>query len=77
MSESHLPPEGPSEQVQVKVQWVGTSSPQLPQYQSSFAAGVDLHAQLESPITLAPGERALGPVLALAAVKVAEPPDLP
>lgn len=33
----------------------------LPAYQSEMAAGADLHAALEKPITLAPGERSLVP----------------
>lgn len=33
----------------------------LPAYQSEMAAGADLYAALETPITLAPGERTLVP----------------
>ncbi len=33
----------------------------LPQYQTSGAAGADLHAALSEPVTLAPGERRLIP----------------
>ena len=33
----------------------------LPQYGSSFAAGADLYALLDAPMTLAPGETALLP----------------
>jgi dUTP pyrophosphatase len=33
----------------------------LPSYQTSGAAGADLHAALEEPVTLAPGERRLIP----------------
>jgi dUTP pyrophosphatase len=33
----------------------------VPSYQTEHAAGVDLHASLESPFTLHPGERALVP----------------
>ena len=33
----------------------------IPCYQTAQAAGVDLHAALESPFTLPPGERALVP----------------
>lgn len=39
----------------------------LPRYQTAHAAGLDLHADLDMPLTLAPGERALVPTgLALA-----------
>ncbi len=39
----------------------------LPEYQSDAAAGMDLAAALDGPVTLAPGERALVPTgLALA-----------
>ncbi len=42
-------------------------SAELPRYQTSGAAGMDLHAALDAPITLAPGARALVPTgLALA-----------
>jgi len=33
----------------------------IPRYQTEHAAGVDLHASLEEPFTLHPGERALVP----------------
>lgn len=40
---------------------------ELPRYQTAGAAGMDLHAALDVPITLAPGARALVPTgLALA-----------
>lgn len=42
-------------------------SAELPRYQTPGAAGMDLHAALDAPITLAPGARALVPTgLALA-----------
>ena len=34
---------------------------ELPRYQTAGAAGMDLHAALEAPITLAPGARVLVP----------------
>lgn len=41
--------------------WGETPGFSLPQYQSSGASGMDLHAALESPVVLAPGERQLIP----------------
>ena len=40
---------------------VNKSKHQLPQYATPQSAGVDLRANLEAPITLAPGQRALIP----------------
>ncbi len=34
---------------------------QIPRYMSALAAGLDIHALLESPVTLLPGERCLLP----------------
>lgn len=42
----------------VRVQRVGSVSVALPRYQTSGAAGMDLHAALQAPITLAPLARA-------------------
>lgn len=40
---------------------VGSVEVPLPAYQTSGAAGADLHAAIEAPMTLAPGERSLVP----------------
>lgn len=41
----------------VRVARVGAVSTPLPAYQTAQAAGLDLHAALEAPVVLAPGER--------------------
>lgn len=41
----------------VRVARVGGVAAPLPVYQTAQAAGLDLHAALESPVVLAPGER--------------------
>lgn len=43
------------------VRLVNKSKHQLPQYATLQSAGVDLRANLDAPITLAPGQRALIP----------------
>lgn len=45
----------------VLVRRVGPVAVPLPSYQTSGAAGADLHAALAEPLTLAPGERRLVP----------------
>jgi dUTP pyrophosphatase len=45
--------------MQVKV--VNTSKHSLPSYQTEFSAGMDLRAELEAPVTLAPMQRTLIP----------------
>ena len=45
----------------MKVQIVNKSGQQLPAYATELSAGMDLRADLESPITLGPLERALVP----------------
>ena len=45
----------------MKVQIVNKSGQQLPTYATELSAGMDLRADLESPITLGPLERALVP----------------
>ena len=45
----------------MKVEIVNKSGQQLPAYATELSAGMDLRANLESPITLAPLERALVP----------------
>ena len=45
----------------MKVQIVNKSGQQLPAYATDLSAGMDLRADLESPITLGPLERALVP----------------
>ena len=45
----------------MKVQIINKSHHQLPQYATSQSAGVDLRANLNEPITLAPLQRALIP----------------
>ena len=51
----------------IRVQCVGPVPVPLPSYQTSGSAGLDLHAALTEPVTLAPGSRHLVPTgLALA-----------
>jgi len=51
----------------IRVQCVGAVPVPLPSYQTSGSAGLDLHAALAEPVTLAPGCRQLVPTgLALA-----------
>ncbi len=45
----------------MKVKIVNTSDNQLPQYETSGSAGVDLRAQLQEPVMLKPLQRALIP----------------
>ena len=45
----------------MKVEIVNKSGQQLPAYATELSAGMDLRADLEAPITLAPLERALVP----------------
>lgn len=47
--------------MKVRVCRVGAEAPPLPSYQTEGAAGMDLHAALAEPITLAPGRRAIVP----------------
>jgi dUTP pyrophosphatase len=48
-------------QPQVKIQRLRSNSLPLPNYQSAHAAGVDLMADLDQPMKLAPSERAAIP----------------
>jgi len=45
----------------VKIHVVNTSANPLPQYATPSAAGMDIRAMLEDPVTIAPGKRALIP----------------
>ena len=45
----------------MKVKIVNTSRHPLPKYATPLSAGVDVHASLEVPVTLAPMQRALVP----------------
>lgn len=45
----------------MKINVINKSKHPLPEYQTASAAGLDLNANLEEPITLAPLERALVP----------------
>jgi dUTP pyrophosphatase len=45
----------------IDVQRTGPVEVPLPRYQTTGAAGMDLHAALEAPVTLAPGARLLVP----------------
>ena len=45
----------------MKVKIVNTSRNPLPKYATPLSAGMDLHASLEKPVTLAPMQRALIP----------------
>lgn len=46
-------------EVRVKRLRRGPDSPELPRYQTPGAAGMDLHAAVEKPITIEPGARAM------------------
>lgn len=50
-----------TETIELRVVRVGNVPTPLPAYQSADAAGLDLHAAVEAPLTLAPGARALVP----------------
>ena len=45
----------------MKVEVVNLSSHELPKYSTNESAGLDLRAELQSPITLQPGQRSLIP----------------
>ena len=45
----------------LKINIINTSNNPLPAYQTELSAGMDLHANLDEPITLNPGERKLIP----------------
>lgn len=45
----------------MKVEVVNLSSHELPKYSTNESAGLDLRAELQSPITLGPGQRSLIP----------------
>ncbi|HSY25832.1 MAG TPA: dUTP diphosphatase [Polyangiaceae bacterium] len=47
--------------LRIRVVHVGAVRVPLPRYQTAEAAGMDLHAAIDAPITLAPLERALVP----------------
>jgi len=49
------------ESVHVKVKTLENFKGELPRYQSRGASGMDVRAQIASPMTLKPGERALVP----------------
>lgn len=49
------------ERIRVQVKLLGHFRGELPKYQSQWASGVDVRAQLSEPISLAPGERTLVP----------------
>ena len=53
----------------MKVEVVNLSSHELPKYSTNESAGLDLRAELQSPITLKPGQRSLIPT----ALKIALP----
>ncbi len=55
--------------IDVAVEPHGTGLP-LPQYESDLAAGMDLRAALDQPVTLVPGERKLVPT----GLRIALPP---
>ena len=45
----------------MKVEVVNLSSHELPKYSTNESAGLDLRAELQSPVTLKPGQRSLIP----------------
>lgn len=47
--------------MKVRVCRVGVGAAPLPSYQTAGAAGMDLHAAIAEPVTLAPGQRAIVP----------------
>jgi dUTP pyrophosphatase len=47
--------------VEITIARAGDVEAPLPRYQTEGAAGMDLHAALAAPLTLAPGDRALIP----------------
>lgn len=50
-----------SSPLSVPVRWLGDGEPTFPHYQTTSAAGMDLHAYLEQSIELKPMERTLVP----------------
>jgi dUTP pyrophosphatase len=49
------------QKIRVQVKCLENFKGELPKYQSQWASGVDVRAQLREPVSLAPGERALIP----------------
>ena len=47
--------------VEIDIARAGNVEAPVPRYQTEGAAGMDLHAALSAPVTLAPGDRALIP----------------
>lgn len=45
----------------IEIERVGTVEVPLPRYQTDHSAGMDLHAAIEQPLSLEPGERHLVP----------------
>lgn len=59
-----------SQPIEIRVVRIGNATTPLPAYQTADAAGLDLQAALEAPLTLEPGKRALVPTgIALAIPK--------
>lgn len=52
---------GPATKPVVKIKKLENFKGELPRYQSTLASGMDVRAQLDQPIELAPGQRALVP----------------
>jgi len=50
-----------SEGLDIRVVWIGPGDPQLPSYQTSGAAGMDLLAAQTEALTIQPGQRLLIP----------------
>ena len=66
-----LPPRAPVEGVVVSITRVGPDRGNpLPAYQSELAAGMDLHASIDAPLSIAPNARVLVPT----GIAIALPP---
>ncbi len=63
-------PQKPIERVEVKIRRVGNVKVPLPDYQSALAAGMDLAAAIEGPLSIAPLARVLVPT----GIAIALPP---
>ncbi len=64
------PPQRGAERVTVPIKRLGHEKYPLPAYQTPLAAGLDLHAAIDGPLTIAPSARVLVPT----GIAVALPP---
>ena len=56
--------------LKIPIKWLRAGPPRWPSYQTIHSSGLDLHAALEKPLQLAPGERRLVPT----GIAIALPP---